>query len=481
LDDRGLPTKFLSDPSIHPKRSRSRSSSPSPKRYFTRARVESGPSVDNNDTRRPLANSQSLNQLLSLARDILIKNPLTVNEMNQRLRNLDVRAHFQRHLVAAAEVHSNFEEALSTQINAYTCIPSLLDVYRVADICWVHEIAAGSVERPFHSSSSTSNASDARAPTAKEEGKNPSDLYIEDVLLILVRLRTGLVCNICSLCHFSLICKQTWLQLELLFVRSASTLCESGLRMLNVMLQCFVPFHLRPLTAGEMEQHTPPAFVQSLRALLTAEEFQRVERSRLLIVAAAVDCVTVETECSSAADIRTETFSHHKQYHGAKLLAAAAADSQLVALTGPYRPSSNDGALLTAALQYDPEWRRWLEQLGDNVLLMLLGDRNFTSPPASLPSNVNLLIPARLSGEVQFSADDAARDRVLSSLRFVIECSFSLTHRFQLLSSAVPLLMLPDVMKYVRLAAAISNAFAHPHLQQDWQPTYAFVTDSADD
>lgn len=172
------------------------------------------------------------------------------------------------------------------------------------------------------------------------------------------------------------------------------------------------------------------------------------------------DATYVYMPKSSNFSVLRKTFNLHKHRHLIKPVVVVADDGYFLDIHGPYfsNASNNDAAILNQKLNdYADEIRGWF--LSDDIFVIDRGYRDSIGllERLGIVHKMPSLLPR---GQKQFTTEEANESRLVTKTRWIVEArNGHLKTIFKFLDGVVPIVHLPNIGDFYRIAGAIINRY----------------------
>lgn len=260
--------------------------------------------------------------------------------------------------------------------------------------------------------------------------------------IFLMKLRTGLSHHV----------------LSTLFAVPRDVIRRSIHSVREAMMEKFVPLYLGydHLTREEVEEkHTRPL----------AKELFGTDGGDIVIVVA--DGTYIYIQKSSNYQFQRRSFSMHKGRPLVKPMMIVTTTGYILEVLGPFYADgqNNDAAIITAHMNAAAEnLKSWLRE--KDVIVVDRGFRDSVEMLEGLDLIVKMphFLP---KNQKQHTPTEANESRLVTSIRWVVEASNGLIKTFKALENTMPNSQVPYIGDYVRIVAAICNAFRPPRILED--------------
>lgn len=235
----------------------------------------------------------------------------------------------------------------------------------------------------------------------------------DEFLLTLMRVRLGLV------------------QRHVAHIFGVSSALASGI--FNAWLTAMDKVLAKPLVFWPSKEQTvatmPPRY-RSVKGLRTI-----------------IDCSEIFIETPKDPKLQASTWSDYKHHNTAKFLIACAPNSMITFISDIYGGRASDKAITN-----DSEFLDLCEWCD-----VIMADKGFNIRDECAARNIELYLPPGKKGQAQMTSADVAKTKKIANLRIIIEQVIQRLKTFRILKNVVPISLLPNLPKMVRVCGALCN------------------------
>jgi hypothetical protein len=174
----------------------------------------------------------------------------------------------------------------------------------------------------------------------------------------------------------------------------------------------------------------------------TPQRFRTVRSLRAII-----DCSELFIETPKDPKLQAVTWSDYKHHNTAKFLVACAPNSMITFISSIYGGRASDKSITNDSC--------FLDLCDEHDVVM--ADKGFNIRDECISRHIVLEIPPGKKGEAQMTIANVQKTKMIAKLRILIEQVIRRMKTFRILKFEIPISMLPNLDKIVRVCGALCN------------------------